>query len=110
MRFSGTVGYADSVENAPGVWEDVITERSYLGDVNRDIRRLDPSSAVPATLNDDVKVENNISIVADAYAYANFHKMRYVKWNGSNWAVTTVEVRRPRLILSIGGLWNGSTA
>lgn len=110
MRFHGTVGYATSVEAAPGVWEDVITERTYFGDVNRDIRRLDPSSAVPATLNDDLRVENNFSIVADAYAYENFHKMRYVTWNGSQWAVTTVEVRRPRLILSIGGLWNGSTA
>lgn len=110
MRFSGTVGYATSAETSPGVWEDIITERTYLGDVNRDIRRLDPSSAVPATLNDDVKVENNFSIVADAYAYENFMKIRYVTWNGVNWAVTTVEVRRPRLILSIGGLWNGRAA
>jgi hypothetical protein len=110
MRFHGAVGYATDEETAPGVWTAVITERSYYGDVIRNSRRLEtPSSAVP-TLNDNITVENSFSIMADAYAYDNFEKMRYVSWNGSNWTITNVEVRRPRLILTIGGLWNGNTA
>jgi hypothetical protein len=110
MRFHGTVGYGTDTETAPGVWSEVITEREYYGDVLRQARRLEPSSAVPATLNQDVTVENRFSIVADAYAYDNFSKMRYVGWNGSNWTITTVEVQRPRLIMTIGALWNGNTA
>jgi hypothetical protein len=110
MRFHGTVGYATDTETAPGVWTEVITERTYTGDVLRQARRLEPSAAVPATLNENIALENRFSIVADAYAYDNFSQMRYVSWNGSVWTITTVEVQRPRLILTIGALWNGNTA
>lgn len=110
MRFSGTVGYANNEETSPGVWTEVITTREYRGDVLRQARRLEPSSAVPATLNPDIALENRFSIVADAYAYENFSKMRYVGWNGSNWTITTVDVQRPRIILTVGALWNGNTA
>lgn len=103
MRFYGAVGYAEPAETAPGVWEDVITEHMYYGDVIRSARRLESTT----TLNDDVTIENSISILADAFAYVNFSKMRYVSWNGEHWTVTNVEVRRPRLILTMGDLWNG---
>lgn len=106
MRFSGAVGYAESQETSPGVWRDVITEKTYLGDVVRNARRLEPPAL---TLNDDIAVENDFSIVADAYAYKYFAKIRYVVWNGSRWTVTNVEVRRPRLILTVGRIWNGNT-
>jgi hypothetical protein len=110
MRFSGTVGYAgENQEVTPGVWKEVITELHYYGDVVRNSRRLE-SPPAGQTLNDDISVENSFSIVADAYAYENFMSMRYVTWSGSTWRVTNVEVRRPRLILTIGGLWNGNTA
>jgi hypothetical protein len=110
MRFQGTVGYATSTETAPGVWTDVITEKSYFGDVIRDTRRLESSALTPPTLNENVVLGNSFSILADGYAYDNFKQMRYIRWNGDNWAVTYVEVRRPRLILTVGDLWNGNTA
>jgi hypothetical protein len=110
MRFQGAVGYANSVEDSPGVWIEEITEKDYYGEVLALARRLEDSSQIPATLNTDVTAQNRISIVADQYAYDNFGKMRYVRWNGSPWTVTYVEVQRPRLIMSIGGLWNGETA
>ncbi len=110
MRFHGTVGYATSSETAPGVWTEGITTREYTGDIIRAARRLEPSALAPPTLNENITVENRFSILADAYAYDNFANMRYVSWNGSNWTITSVEVQRPRLILTIGELWNGSTA
>lgn len=106
-RFHGAVGYATSQETAPGVWKDVITERSYFGDVVRSARRLEPSGE---NLNSNVRAENSFSIVADAYATEHIFAMRYVHWQGQNWTITNAEVRRPRIILSIGGLWNGDTA
>jgi hypothetical protein len=109
MRFSGTVGYAESVETAPGVWKDVITEVSYFGDVIRNSSRREPPSQTPPTLNGNLALENSFSIVGDAVAYENFAQMRYVNWNGKRWEVTNVEDRRPRLILTVGGLWNGDT-
>ena len=107
MRFYGNVGYADiDVETAPGVWEASMVAKKYRGDITRSARRLESTT----TLNDSVTLENSFSIIADAFAYENFSKMRYVSWNGENWTVTNVEVRRPRLILTIGDIWNGETA
>lgn len=104
-RFRGVVGYGGTVETSPGVHEEVITERTYSGDVIRDARQLQEREQVL----DDISVQNSISIVADDYANGHFHAIRYVDWAGSLWKVTTVEVQRPRLILRLGGIYNGPT-
>lgn len=109
MRFSGAVGYATTSETSPGVWKDTVTEKTYFGDVIRNARRLEPPSMVPPMLNANVALENQFSIVADAYAYANYRNIRYVMWEGLRWTVTNIEVQRPRLIFTIGGPWNGDT-
>lgn len=106
-RFAGVVGYSSTQEQAAGVWKDVITEMHYYGSVVRDSRSLQPNQE---QLNDNISVGNSISIVADAYARENITAMRYVMWNGKPWRITNVEVSRPRLVLQLGGLWNGNTA
>lgn len=102
-KFYGKIGYAITKETTPGVWVEEIVERSYYGDVIRNIRRLQGSE----NLNDDINVSNEISIVADAFANQNFHSMRYVEYMGAKWKVSSVEVKYPRLILNIGGVYNG---
>lgn len=109
MRFSGAVGYAITEETSPGVWEEIITERTYYGDVFKNTRRLEPPPQVPPTLNANILLNNSFSILADAHAYDNYMNMKYVSWEGSNWEITNVEVQRPRLILTVGGPWNGDT-
>jgi hypothetical protein len=109
MRFYGAVGIAVSTQTVPGVWKDVITERSYFGDVIRNARRLVPPALIPPELNSNLALENSFSILGDADAYANFKDFRYVTWEGNRWTITSVEVMRPRLILTIGELWNGPT-
>lgn len=106
-RFYGVVGYGESVEtpSGSGVWKNVITEHPYYGDEVRNIRRLQEGESV----NKDIAVTNSISIVADEYANQHFHKIKYVEWNGVRWTVQTVEVRRPRLILNLGEVYNGPT-
>ena len=106
-RFCGNVGYGEAVETPAesGVWKDVITVRKYYGDVLRNTRQLVEGD----NLNNDLTVSNSISIVADAYAYQHFFAIRYVVWSGSLWKVTDVEVQRPRLILRLGGAYNGPT-
>jgi len=105
-KFAGKVGYGQSVETAPGVWADEITERSYFGDVTRNTRRLSQGEV----LNEDLSVGNSISIVADAYANDHFFRIRYVEWAGVLWTVTTVDVESPRLILRLGEVYNGPTS
>lgn len=103
MKWFGTVGYANTVETKPGVWKDNIVEREYFGDMTRNTRRLQSSEQ----LNDNIDISNEISIVSDPYANKNFHSMRYATYMGTKWKITSVEVQYPRLILSLGGVWNG---
>ena len=104
-KFYGKIGYAVTIETEPGVWVDQIAERSYYGDVIRNVRKLQTSDQV----NDDINISNEISIVADPFAYQNFHSMRYVEYMGTRWKVQSIEVSYPRLILSVGGVYNGQT-
>lgn len=101
-RFYGAIGYGHSVETA-GVSSDVIIERKLFGDVLRNSRQLREGE----NLNKTLSVQNSISVVADAYANDNFDAIRYAEWNGKCWTVDDVTVEAPRLILRLGGVYNG---
>lgn len=102
-RFAGPIGiFTGTTETSPGVHKETITEKDYKGDILRDTRRWDKTQQ----LNDNLVVSNRISIVADAYAYANFSAMRYVKWENVLWKISSIEIQRPRLILTLGGIYN----
>lgn len=105
-KWYGKVGYAISTEVRPGVWVPKPVERPYFGDLMKNIAKWTPSGKV----NDDLNVANQISIVADPFAYDNFQSIKYIEFMGAAWDVSSIEVQRPRLILSIGGLYNGERA
>lgn len=102
-KYYGSVGYANDTEPSPGVVVEEITTREYYGDVLYNTRRLENSGEI----NDDINVSNKISIVADPYALDNFWKIRYATFMGQRWKVKSIDVERPRLILTLGGLYNG---
>lgn len=102
-KFYGVIGFVETVETESGVWEESATERKYSGDVVKDSKRWQTSE----NLNDDLTINNKISIIADLFAYENFSMIRYVKWMEVSWKVTNIDVERPRLVLSIGGVYNG---
>lgn len=103
MKWHGVIGFSDTVEEEPGIWIDDIFEHTYYGDILRNTRSLQNNGGV----NDDINVSNQISIIADPYAMRTFHSIRYVEFMGTKWKVTNVEVQYPRLILTIGGVYNG---
>lgn len=107
-KFYGKIGYGETVETPPGsgVWDDNIVEYSYYGDVVRNTRK----SQEGEQLNNDLSVGNSISIVADAYANEHFFAIRYIQWAGTLWVVSDVEVQSPRLLLRLGGVYNGPKA
>lgn len=102
-KFYGKIGYAATQETSPGVWAERIAERFYYGELIRNVRKLQSSSQV----NDSIDISNEISIIADPYARENFHSMRYVEFMGAKWKITSVDVQYPRLILTVGGVYNG---
>lgn len=110
-KFYGTIGYVETVEKTPGVWvNDSIVERSYSGDLTRNFSKQEPSNDV----NDNINIANSVSIIADPYALEHVFAIKYVKIHfprlGGIWKVTNVEVSYPRLILTVGGVYNGPTS
>lgn len=103
-KFFGMIGFANTEETSPGVWGGVV-ERPYYGDV------LSRGMNVMSTeqVNKDISITNRISIIANPYAYENFSAMRYVKFMNTAWSINSVDVQYPRLILNIGGIYNGET-
>lgn len=102
-KWYGPIGYGISTEVKPGVWKETIKEIPYSGDILENSRRIQTTDQV----NDNIQISNKISIIANPFAKENFHAMRYVHFMGAKWKITNVEVKPPRLILTIGGLYNG---
>lgn len=101
-KWFGKIGFAETKETKPGIWEEIMTVREYYGDVTRNTRRFQSSE----NLNDNIVVSNDISIVADPYAIQNFHSIRYIEFMGAKWKINNVEVSYPRLILTLGDICN----
>ncbi len=102
-KYYGNIGYIKTVEVQPGIWKPKAIEHPAYGDVDRNISKYQPSGGV----NDDININNVISIVADPFASENYQHIRYAEFMGSKWKVTSVEVKYPRLILNLGGVYNG---
>lgn len=106
-RYYGKVGFiGETTETSPGIWEELLEARPYYGDVVRNVRRTDGGTKVNAT----VSVANQISVVADAFAFDHIYAIRYVEWGSTAWEVTSVEVEHPRLVLTLGGVYTGNKA
>lgn len=105
-RFSGTIGFLRTVERDPehhtGIWDEVITEKRYYGDVFSNSVRWDQNG----TLNENLAISNRISIVADAFARQNLGAMRFVRWLGDTWKILNAEIQYPRIILTLGGQYH----
>ncbi len=112
-KTSGVVGFAITEEKTvngqdTGVWVDQIVERTYRGDLIRNTHKLSASAEVNGTL----VLNKDVSIVADIYALQNYQNIVYFKFAGDDraWRVENVEPNRPRINLTIGGIWNGQQA
>lgn len=103
-KYSGKIGFAINTEISPDIFKDVIVERPYVGDVLENVRRFDQGN----TLSGNVQITNQLSIVGDTFLFKNLSNIRYVTYKGNNW---TVNVREsyPRIIVNLGGLYNGKT-
>lgn len=102
-KFYGNIGFIKPMEIEPGIWNEDVVSRPYYGDVSRNISRFQSSGGV----NDNIRVSNIISIVADPYANENFQHMKYVEFMGTKWIIESAEVQYPRILLTLGGAYNG---
>ena len=104
MKWYGKVGFVKSVKSAPSVWTNEETIREYQGDVYRNSNQYTANSD---STNDDFAINHQISIIADSYACDNCRSIKWVEFMGARWKVKSFEVKPPRLVLTVGGVWNG---
>lgn len=102
-KFFGKIGFSKTIETAPGVFEDLIDPREYYGDIERQGRRWENSESI----NDDLVVNNYVSVLADDFAYENVGNMKWVEFLGGKWKIKSVEMGYPRIKITLGGVWNG---
>lgn len=102
MRFYGYVGYGSSEQASPNVYDDEIHEYPAYGDVLQNIRKW----ATDADLNDDLTTQNRISLLATPFMRDNCSKIKYVRWLQTKWKVTAVTIQHPRIIVTLGGVYN----
>lgn len=106
VKWYGVIGYGRTEEVKPGVYKKQITERNYYGDVNRYSRRLQSADK----LNDDIVISNELSIVADPFAIQHFSEMLYAEFMGVKWKISDINIQPPRLMLTLGGVYNAEQA
>ena len=100
-KYYGMIGFAIQEETRPGVWEDIIEKRPYKGDILHSGRRYDNSE----NINDNVTLTNRFSIISDAYLYSHIPALRYLEYMGEKFKITSVEIDRPRVTISVGGVY-----
>ena len=108
-RFSGKVGFVtpQKSETNRGIVKEIAIERTYYGDIVDTKARWSGSQD---GVNDNVALSCKISIIADPFAYQHIPNIKYVEYMGALWKVTDITIQSPRLILSVGGVWNGARA
>jgi hypothetical protein len=102
-KFSGKVGFVSNTKTAPGIFTNIATERDYKGDILRSAKRWSNEQ----TINPDLIITNRISIVADRFALSNLDGLKYVILKNKKWSISSFDIEHPRLILNLGGVYNG---
>ena len=102
-KWYGVIGYVEQVQTAPGVWTEKSVERDYFGD----ILQMSQTYQSAGQVNDNINISNTFSIIADPYADAHLGSMRYLTYNGTKWKINSVKIQPPRLLLTVGGIYNG---
>lgn len=102
-KFHGMIGFVETRETSPGVWTEECVEKEYYGDIDDNTRRIQVGSSI----NDNLTISNQISILTNEYLFNNVGRIRYVVRFGSKWKVDSVKPDYPRSLLTLGGLYNG---
>lgn len=106
-KFFGNIGFVYTEEVTPGVWKSIARDVPYYGEVlNNWSKRWNGSNDI----NDDLELNNTISILFDEFASQHLHHIKYIWYMGTRWKVTMAEIEYPRILLTLGGEYNGEKA
>lgn len=102
-KFYGKIGFRTTTETTPGVWTKSFVEREYCGDILKNVRRNSHGEST----NDDVVIQNTFSLISDPYAISHCNEMKYLEWEGIRWKIESADIEYPRILLTLGGEYNG---
>lgn len=102
-KYAGLVGYVSLVESPPGVWNQVSNPKRMRGD----IIRQSSSNQNGDKVNSDITLNHRVSLIGDAYSLGNYSDIKWIEIDGKKWEVNSIEIQRPRIIVTLGGVWNG---
>ena len=103
-KFYGKIGYVVTEETSPGIWsERELDPKNYYGDILTNVRRWESTR----NINDNLSIGNRISILADPFAFENIQAMKWIEFMGAKWKISSVDVEYPRLIITMGDVYNG---
>lgn len=106
-KWYGSIGFVETVETEPGIWEPTETIRQYYGDIISNTRRW---SEKQDSTNDDISINNRISVVADSYIQNHLHILKWIEYGGCKWKVSDITINFPRIEFGFGGVYNGETS
>ena len=101
-RWYGKIGFSIQEETSPGIWNEVVEEKNYYGDLTNRSRRWQQGQ----DLIDDVTITNELTITTDPYIIENLTNIKYVVIMGIKWKISNITLSAPRLTLSLGGIYN----
>lgn len=102
-RFRGNIGLnRGPVETSPGIFEQLIEDVEVVGNL------LSLGFRWPEVgMQDSLSAKHILSIITPEDESVDFNEVVYVEWNGRKWNVNSIEYKRPRINLTLGGLYNG---
>jgi hypothetical protein len=101
-KFWGPIGINRGFqETGPGIIDNVIEEVYVKGEI-RNVK----ASWSQQTMNDTLQARHLLSVVTPEDSEIDFNEVVYIVWQGHKWAVTSIQYNRPRVELTLGGLYN----
>lgn len=100
-KFSGKLGFVTTVETEEGVYIEDRKEVPAKGFLRRITNRYNNSDSV----NTNLRLSNEVSVLATPWMNHHLMDLRYVVWKGSKWEVQSVSIDPPRVTITLGGLY-----
>lgn len=105
-QFRGKIGFSIPVNKGHGIYDNSVVERTYRGDILSQSRKLDAGT----NINDNIDMNIRLSILSDDFLNVHLSQITYVHYMGGVWKVKSIEPSRPRIVLALGGVYNGPMA
>lgn len=102
-KYAGNVCYVTEVESPPGVWRKEETVVRMYGDILRTASVFQGAERI----NKNITLQNRISLLANSIGMSNFYNIQWIEYLGTKWEVTLIDIVSPRIIVTLGGIWNG---